>query len=145
MSSWKSFVALFSRFLLLLGNLKRLGESIKRPTSTTEFKPSELLKPKTTVTARFEMLMSEVALIQERISHMAISLATLIEQVERVASTQSMAIQKINKLASDLEAISVDLAAKAAAAENAVDANELNALVDRLKTSTDQLSEAVKS
>lgn len=149
MTPWKSFMSactkFFLRFVLILSNIRRVGESIKRPTATTYYQPKELLKPKTSVKARFDMLMSEVALIQERISYMAISLAALTEQVGRVAATQTMAVEKINKLVSDMEAISKDLAAKAAAAENAVDATELNELVERLRTSTDQLTEAVKS
>jgi len=144
MPSWKTFIALCGRFVLLLSKMRRLGETIKRPTSTTEYKPEELLKPNTSVKARFDMLMSEIALIQERISHMAISLAALTEQVERVASTQTMAVEKINKLVADMEIITADLAAKAAAAENAVDANELNALVEKLKVSTDSLITAVE-
>lgn len=148
MANWKSFVdfckVFFSRLIHFTINMKRIGDSIKRPTATIEFQPHEMLQPKTTVKARFNMLMSEIALIQERISRMAISLAALTEQVDRVASTQAMAVEKINKLIADMEVITADLVAKAAAAENAVDANELNSLVEKLRASTDSLITAVE-
>ena len=148
MINWKSFVnfckVFFSRFMHFIINMKKIGESIKRPTATTEFQPHEMLQPKTTVKARFNMIISEIALIQERISHMAIILTALTEQVDRVASTQAMAVEKIDKLIADMEIITADLVKKAAAAENAVDPNELNSLVEKLRYSTDSLKTAVE-
>ena len=108
------------------------------------FQQHEMLQPKTTVKARFNMIMSEIALIQERISHMAIILTALTEQVDRVASTQAMAVEKIDKLIADMEIITEDLVKKTAAAENAVDPNELNSLVEKLRASTDSLKTAVE-
>ena len=141
---WKSFSALFSRFVLFVSKMKQLGETIKRPTSNTQLKPEEVIKPNVTVKTRFNMLMSEIAFIQEKISRMAISLAALTQQVERVATAQTMAVEKINKLVADMETITADLAAKAATTENTVDANELNALVEKLKASTDSFITTVE-
>jgi uncharacterized protein YqgV (UPF0045/DUF77 family) len=91
-----------------------------------------------------ESLMGAVAEIQERTSSMALSLVTLSEQVERVASTQLAAIEKINKLGSELDALAKDLANKLAAAETSVDPDELDRLIERLRASTDKLSDSVE-
>jgi hypothetical protein len=144
----KSLGNIFSMLTEMLQKMHIRGESIKRPTATTEFEPKDLLKPKTTVTARFDMLMSESALIQERISRMAINIAALMSQVDRVAYTQTIAIDKINKLTTDFQNITAELAVmseRLATAENSVNEEEFNALVERLRISTDALSEAAKS
>lgn len=81
----------------------------------------------------------------ERIEKMNIDLTVLTEEVARARTVQSSAVVLIQNLAKELEAVSAQLAAKAAEVPPTFDPAPLNDLIAKLKDSTDGLSQAVAS
>lgn len=81
----------------------------------------------------------------ERVEKMNIDLSVLTEEVARARTVQSSAVVLIQNLAKELEAVSAQLAAKAAEVPPTFDAAPLNDLIAKLKDSTDGLSQAVAS
>ena len=82
--------------------------------------------------------------ILEGLNKMAADLSKLIEEVNRVDVVQQNAIRHITTLIDEVKTISDQLAVKTAEAENSVDIEVINELVNQLKTSTDNLSSVVK-
>jgi methyl-accepting chemotaxis protein len=76
----------------------------------------------------------------ERINKMAIDLSQLVAEVDRVSSTHEKAVEKITALVSDVKAVTEQLVEKTKEAENTVDVEVINSLVEKLKASTDSLS-----
>lgn len=81
----------------------------------------------------------------ERVEKMNIDLSVLTEEVARARTVQSSAVVLIQNLAKELEAVSAQLAAKAAEVPPTFDPAPLNDLIAKLKDSTDGLSQAVAS
>lgn len=81
----------------------------------------------------------------ERVEKMNIDLTVLTEEVARARTVQSSAVVLIQNLAKELEAVSAQLAAKAAEVPPTFDPAPLNDLIAKLKDSTDGLSQAVAS
>lgn len=74
---------------------------------------------------------------------MNVDLSVLTEEVSRARTVQSSAVALIQNLAKELEAVSAQLAAKAAEVPPSFDPAPLNDLISKLKDSTDTLSNAV--
>lgn len=74
---------------------------------------------------------------------MALNLDRLAEEVTRVATVHASAMTLLKKLTGELEAVSAELAAKAAQVPPVLDTAPLEALIDKLKASTDVLAGAV--
>lgn len=96
---------------------------------------------------RFESIAADkLNLILERINEMKLNLDTLAAEVARVQTVQASAVTLLKGLAGDLTDVSAKLTAALAAANvppEAVDTSELDALVEKLKDSTDDLAAAV--
>lgn len=88
-------------------------------------------------------VVNEVLLIKERMNHMELNLQALEQEVARAQTVQSSAVTLLTKLTRELERISAELATKAALSPPEIDTAPLNALIDKLKTSTDVLASAV--
>ena len=71
---------------------------------------------------------------------MAIDLSQLVAEVDRVSSTHEKAVEKITALVCDVKAVTEQLVEKTKEAENTVDVEVINSLVEKLKASTDSLS-----
>lgn len=74
---------------------------------------------------------------------MSLNLDRLAEEVARVTTVHASAMSLLKKLTSELEAVSAELAAKAAQVPPVLDTAPLEALIDKLKASTDVLAGAV--
>lgn len=134
---WSETIAIFASLAIKLAEyFNSLVDNIKIPTNKDD-------DPMALPLEKLNALLMAVNGIQERTNEMALSLHALAEQVDRASSTQSAAVETFTRMLSDMQSIQTELAAKAAAAENSVDASELQALVDRLKTSTDTLAQAI--
>lgn len=76
---------------------------------------------------------------------MALNLDRLAQEVTRVATVHASAMSLLKKLTGELEAVSAELAAKAAQVPPVIDTAPLDALIDQLKASTDNLAGAVSA
>lgn len=88
--------------------------------------------------------LNDVETLLEGLNKMAVDLSKLIEEVDRVKTTQDEAISRISTLVEDVRSITEQLATKTAEAENSVDVEVINSLVEKLKLSTDNLSSVIK-
>jgi ABC-type transporter Mla subunit MlaD len=79
----------------------------------------------------------------EEVRKMAVNLTELINQVNRVSEVQAKAAAAIDNLVSEIKTISEQLAQKTQEAENTVDIQTINELIDKLKSSTNSLSNAM--
>lgn len=80
---------------------------------------------------------------RKEIEAMSLNLDRLAEEVTRVTTVHASAMTLLHKLASELEAVSTELASKAAQEPPVIDTAPLDALIDKLKASTDSLAGAV--
>lgn len=85
---------------------------------------------------------SDTKELEERILSMAADLSNLTREVSRVLETQEKATQMINELSKNVSEISTLLQKQA---ESSVNIEEINNLVEKLKTSTDSLSNVIDS
>lgn len=152
---WKSFILfwvltfayqrkLFYRFwidffLLVTKFLAQLFHAVK----VQFYKTLEKLGPANEASAKVNILINEIAIMQERVSKMAVSLEALANEIDRVNATQVAAVDMITKLVQEVKTVSDELAAKTAQAENTVDPAAFEALVQKLRASTDALATAV--
>jgi hypothetical protein len=74
-----------------------------------------------------------------------LNLGRLAEEVSRVTTVHASAMALISKVTKELEAVSAELAAKAAQVPPVMDTAPLNDLIDKLKTSTDALAGAISN
>lgn len=130
---WIDFFLLVTRFLVELFHAVKVHY----------FKLVEKLGPASESAAKVNIIISELALMQERVSKMAVSLEALSKEIDRVATTQAAAVDKLGQLVTEIKTVSDELAVKAAEAENSVDPAAFEALVTRLRTSTDALAAAM--
>jgi len=93
------------------------------------------------LTARIESLNIQLLSLSERVKHMALNLEALTEEVTRAKTVQASAVELINKVVAELEAVSVELAARVS--EPPIDTSAIDALASELKQSTDSLAAAV--
>lgn len=134
---WSETIAIVASLAIKLAEyFNSLVDKIKIPTNKDD-------DPMATPLEQFNAILMAISEIKGRTTEMAVSLHALSEQVDRVTNIQSTAVNVFERMLAEMQTIQADLAAKAAAAENAVDANELQALVDRLKSSTDTLAQAI--
>lgn len=90
---------------------------------------------------KIDSMIAKIDAINERITKMALNLDTLMAEVERTKGVQDSAILLLKHLADELKEISDKLAATPK--EMPVDTSGLDALVEKLKGSTDALADAV--
>jgi methyl-accepting chemotaxis protein len=89
--------------------------------------------------------LSDIDTLIQKVSKMAADLSELIREVDRVSEVQSKAIAEIAGLVSQVQAVTEQLTLKAQEAENSVDIQVINDLVNKLKSSTDSLSGVITS
>lgn len=83
--------------------------------------------------------------LEERILSMAADLTSLTREVARVVEAQEKASIMIGDLVRNVSEITTLLQNKTIEAESAVDINLINSLVEKLKVSTDGLSNIIDS
>lgn len=88
-----------------------------------------------------EMILHELTILQERTNQMALNLDALTAEVERVKSVQESAVSLLRALSDELMKISDDLHTCGLGKEGDLEA--LDALIEKLKGSTDTLAAAV--
>jgi chemotaxis protein histidine kinase CheA len=101
-------------------------------------------KPETDLSGLFEgieTVLNELSILQERTKQMALNLDALTAEVERVKSVQESAVTLLHALSDELTKIATDLHECGLGKEGDLEA--LDALVEKLKGSTDGLATAI--
>ena len=88
-------------------------------------------------------VVQEYITIKERIKDMSLNLDILTAEVARAQTVQSSAVTLLKKLTAELERISSEMAIMASQTPPQIDTAPLNALIDKLQTSTNDLAAAV--
>jgi len=91
----------------------------------------------------YNKLINEDSEFRKELQEMALNLDRLASEVTRVTTVHASAMALLTKLTGELEAVSAELAAKAAQSPPVIDTAPLDALIDELKNSTDALAGAV--
>lgn len=136
--SWSEILAI-TQDLEEIKNVLRKDYGISIKAKQTVNLESEINSLKSLCT----FIMTENSQFRKEMEIMALNLDRLAEEVARVTTVHSSAMALLHKLTAELEAVSAELAAKAAQSPPVIDTAPLDALIDQLKASTDSLSGAV--